>query len=143
MIQALAYDMVLLLTSIYVWFCGGRTGRWGVAIFLAATILTIVAAVVGARFDKVAPLLLGTDFTMLLGLIALALNSDRRWPIWLAAMQMNTVAAHVVAMMAPVLVSKVYYAMATAWGLPMLLAMAGGTALDRRHERKWRQPAGV
>jgi hypothetical protein len=139
MLLSLAYDIVLVLTSIYVWRYGGRTGRIGVALFLSATALTIGAAVVGAQFFSVERLLLAADMVLFIGLVTLAMNSDRRWPIWLSAMQANTIAAHIVAMIAPVVVSKVYFAMATGWGLPMLLAMAGGTALDRRYERKERQ----
>jgi hypothetical protein len=76
------------------------------------------------------------DFALFVGLLILAMHSNRRWPVWVSAMQLNCVAAHVVVLLAPVVVSRVYYAMETAWGLPMLIAMAWGTALDRRFERQ-------
>lgn len=131
-----AYNLVMLLTCIYVWRDGGRTGRWGVACYLGATALTIVASIISMKFDTVDPLLFVADFSFLCGMIALALLSNRRWPIWASALQLNCVAAHVAAALAPVLVSRVYYAMETASAIPILIAMAGGTALDRRFERR-------
>jgi hypothetical protein len=143
MILSIAFDIVLLLVCAYLWRTGGRTGRWGVGLVIMASLLTVVAAVVGARFNKPAPLLAAADGMVFLGFLGLALTSRRRWPIWAAAMQLNGVASHVVAMTAPVLVSRVYYAMETAWGLPILLAMVAGTAIDLRYERRSNKAAHV
>lgn len=142
MFLSIAFNVVLLLTCAYIWRSGGRTGRWGALIVLAATVLTVIAAVVGAKFDKIEPLLFLADVIVLCGMIALAMLSRRRWPIWASAMQLNCVAGHIAAAIAPVTVAKVYYVMETAWALPILLAMACGTALDRRSDRRLTLSAG-
>ena len=40
--------------------------------------------------------------------------------------------SHLVAWLAPTVVSAVYYRMITVWGVPILLVMTIGTALDQR-----------
>lgn len=137
MMLSIAYDIVLLLTCFYLWRDGGQTGRWGVILFLGATVMTVLAALIGTKFNKVAPMLFLADFALFIGFVILALRSNRRWPIWVSAMQLNCVSAHIVVLLAPVVVSRVYYAMETVWGLPMLIAMAAGTALDRRYDRQF------
>lgn len=142
MLLSIAFNVALLFICAYLWRSGGRTGRWGVLIVLAATVLTVIAGFVGAKFDKIEPLLFAADALVLCGMVALAIFSRRRWPIWASAMQLNCVAGHIVAAIAPVTVAKVYYAMETAWALPVLLAMVGGTALDRRFNRRMALAAG-
>lgn len=136
MMLPIAYDTVLVLTCVYLWRSGGRTGRWGVVLYLFITAITIAGTILGERFQKLAPIILTADLILLFGLLALAFSSSRRWPIWASAMQINCVSAHIVVMLAPVVVARVYYAMETMWGLPMLLVMAGGTALDQRSSRR-------
>lgn len=134
----IAFDIILVICCAYTFRFGGRAGRWCVWLIVFTTLLTIIAATVGSPRDHVVPMMVVADVTFLIGLVLLALRSNRRWPIWMAAFQLNCVLAHVVGMLAPKMVSPVYYAMATIWGIPTLLVMVIGTMLDVRHERNAR-----
>lgn len=131
----IAYLSVLLLCCAYTVRFGGRTGRYCVVLVVFTTVLTMAAARIDASFTRFMPALMLADLSLLAGLLTIAFTSDRFWPLWMAAFQLNCVTAHLVAVVSPRIVGPVYYAMETFWGIPILLAMAIGSALDQRHDR--------
>lgn len=134
----IAFDVILVICCAYTFKFGGRTGRWCVALITLTIMLTIIAAAIDSPRDRVTPMMVVADATFLLGLVLLSFKSNRRWPIWMAAFQLNCVLAHAVGILSPKLIGSVYYAMATIWGIPTLLVMVIGTTLDIRHERNAR-----
>lgn len=131
----LFYLASLLATCLYLSIYGGRTGRWMAADQLLSAVLAAVLSYNAPSFVWLQPRMVTLDVVSLMVKIAIVLFSDRRWPIWVAALQLNTVLAQVAIMLSPDFRNAFYYAMATIWAMPTLLIMVLGLYLDRRHER--------
>lgn len=136
MITTIAYCGVLGATFAYLAIYGGRTGLWGASLLVFTYLLSLVVAIGFDSTHARVLLMTGVDVFSLCWKAALACWSTRRWPIWVAAFQLNVVAAHVSIWFVPAWRGELYYAMITVWAIPTLLAMIIGTFLDRREESK-------
>jgi hypothetical protein len=131
----LFYLTALLVTCVYLALCGGRTGRWLAAIQLIMAVATAIASYTAADFVELQPRLLATDVLSLCLKLAVAFQSTRRWPMWVAAFQLNSVLAQAAVLLSPAFRDEFFYAMTTVWSVPTLFVMALGLALDRRRLR--------
>ncbi|PJG47467.1 MULTISPECIES: hypothetical protein [Sphingobium] len=130
-----AFNAALICITIYVWLQGGWVGKAGAVLVIAATVATYVGMGLPHPFGGLNLAVFGGDLLLFAGFLYLALASRRWWPIWAAALQFNGVCSHLVAWVAPKLVADVYYNMTTAWGVPILVVMAVGVAMDQRAAR--------
>ena len=128
------YMAVLVLTTGYAGLFGGRAGITGAAILWAGSLLTVaVSDTTWASTDYGVMLV---DASCLGALVVLAFTSDRCWPIWATGFQIVAVLAHITTLVAPGFWPRAYYWLVGAWALPILLAMAFGTYLDRIEEMR-------
>lgn len=127
-----AFNAALICIVIYIWLQGGWVGRVGAVLVLSASAITYIGMGGQRPFGSLNIVIFAGDVLLLVGFIYLAIVSSRWWPIWASALQLNGVCSHLVAWLAPTVVSQVYYRMTTAWGVPILIVMATGTALDQR-----------
>lgn len=109
---------------------------WGGALLIVTSLLSLIVVLAFRATPLVVPMLTIVDFLSLGWKTALALFSTRRWPIWVAAFQLNVVGAHISVWFVPKWDGALYYAMFTVWGIPTLLVMIVGTALDHRHRAR-------
>lgn len=131
----LFYLTALLVTCVYLALCGGRTGRRLAAIQIVMALATAIASYTAADFVELQPRLLALDLLSLCLKLAVALWSTRRWPMWVAAFQLNSVLAQAAVYLSPAFRDAFFYAMTTIWSMPTLFVMALGLALDRRRMR--------
>jgi peptidoglycan/LPS O-acetylase OafA/YrhL len=138
MLTTFAFYGVLSATFAYLALYGGRTGLWGGSLLITTSLLSL--AVTLAFDDTQIRVLLMTvvDILSLGWRLALAMWSNRRWPIWVAGFQVNVVAAHISIWFVPNWKGELYYAMITVWAIPTLLAMIIGTLVDNRQQQKSR-----
>ncbi len=134
-IKQAAFIFALLLCVVYGSVAGGRTGRAGSAIFVGATALTAAGAMLDPTWASTSYAVFAVDTACLISLAALALQSNRFWPIWAVGFQTVAVATHVATLLIPEIVPKAYYAMLSFWSIPILWVMVAGTRKDRRYER--------
>ena len=87
--------------------------------------------------------MLAVDTLSLALKLAIAFNSNRRWPIWVAGFQVNTVLAEAAIFFSPAYKIDFFHAMATIWAMPTLFAMAIGIFLDNAHDRMARRALSV
>jgi len=133
MTTTIAFYGALIAAFAYLATYGGKTGLWGVSLYSAGSLLSLWVAIgVENPFERLW-LMAAVDFLSLGWKLALAIWSTRNWPIWVAAFQVNVVAAHLSIWMVPSWRGELYYAMTTVWAIPTLLAMVIGTILDNRH----------
>lgn len=139
MATTIAYCGVLSAVFVYLALYGGRTGLWGGALLIGtyALALAIALAYRDNPLDRIW-LMTSVDVFSLGWKFALAIWSTRRWPIWVAAFQLNVVASHLSIWLVPSWRGELYYAMITVWAIPTLLAMVIGTSLDHRHAARAR-----
>lgn len=132
----IVFTIMLLACVAYASILGGRTGRAGSAIFIAATLLSNIAARFNPYWASTSFGVLWVDTGCLLGLLVLTLRSDRYWPIWALGFQSVAVATHLATIVAPDIVPRAYQAMAAFWSIPILVAMVTGTTLDWQHSQQ-------
>jgi len=135
-IKEVAFIFALLLCVIYGSVVGGRTGRAGSAIFVGATVLTAAGAMLDPTWASTSYAVFAVDAACLFLLLALAMHSNRFWPIWAVGFQTVAVATHVATLLIPEIVPKAYYAMLSFWSIPILWVMAVGTHKDRSYEKE-------
>lgn len=129
------FIFALLLCVVYASFVGGRTGRAGSVIFIAATAFSALAAMMNPTWASTSYALFAVDSGCLLALAALALHSNRFWPIWAVGFQTVAVATHLATIWIPDIVPKAYQAMLSFWSIPILWVMVAGTRKDRRYQK--------
>ncbi len=75
------------------------------------------------------------DVCLLVGLVVLALRSDRFWPMWAAAFQLVGTTVHIASMAETGDFAWAYAVGLIFWSYPVMLAQALGTWLDGRYRR--------
>ena len=76
------------------------------------------------------------DVTLLAVMVPVALYANRYWPLWVAAVQLDTIAIHGVRAFDPSLRASVYYAIAGKAAYPILILLALGTLRHRDREAR-------
>lgn len=130
------YLLALLATCFYLAVYGGKTGRWLAAVQLAMAVTSAWVSWHTFHHAQLPARMIVVDIVSLALKLAVAFHSTRRWPIWVAAFQLNTVLPQAAILVSPAFRTGFYYGLATAWALPTLFVMAAGLALDRRAERR-------
>lgn len=133
------FNAVLLCCALYASIMGGKTGISGSIIFISATLLTIVANRIDPQWGNTAYGIFAVDVVCVIALAAVALNSDRFWPIWALGFQIGAVATHIATVWMPDFAPRAYQALATFWSIPILWVMVTGTRQDRRYEIRMRK----
>lgn len=130
----LIFVALLLGTLLYAAFRGGAPERVGASIIIAATTATILVPKVGkVTFASLEPGVFAVDTLTAFAFILLALRANRYWPIWIAALQIDTVLTHVAMLTAPRVMPWAYAVMEIAWSYPIVMLVAVGTA---RHQQR-------
>lgn len=129
------FIFALLMCVGYASLYGGRTGRAGSIIFLLATALTALGTQWNPTWGSTSYAVFAVDSGCLLLLAALAIHSNRFWPIWAVGFQLVAVATHVATLWIPDIVPKAYQAILSFWSIPILWVMVAGTRKDRKYER--------
>jgi len=128
------YTMGLAATAIYAVLFGGRAGRATIgiiAILFAATWAWWHLAPTRPDYRAGAFVI---DCLSLFLKIGVAISSRRKWPIILAAFQLNSVGAQIAILIAPTFRTQFHYAMITVWAVPTLIVIALGIYLDRKYD---------
>jgi hypothetical protein len=130
------YWSMLLLICGFAFFGGRQYERIAAAVCLGASILTlIVHAVVSVDYAHVEQGDMLIDFVVLASFIAIALQSDRFWPLWIAGFQLTSSTAHLLKAIDPELIPQAYAAAERFWSYPILLILAVGAWRSYRRTR--------
>ncbi|MCY7280679.1 MAG: hypothetical protein LH610_07260 [Sphingomonas bacterium] len=85
------------------------------------------------RYSRVESGVFIVDLAVLIGFTAIALRSDRFWPLWVAGLQLTTILAHLLRAMDLNLIPQIYAVAARFWVYPIFLIIVIGTW--RSHQR--------
>lgn len=133
------FALLLFACTFYALARGGRPERIGAVTMFVGCFLTLaVNSPLSERYASVEVAILVVDAVMLGIFAALALSSDRYWPLWVSALQLLVVLAHVAKLADPEMLRNGYGFVMAVWSYPQLLAIALGT---RAHHRERTRPA--
>lgn len=128
------YWTLLALTCGYALIRGGRDERIVAIVCLVASVLTaFVLSPWGHRYSQIEAGEMLVDLTVLAVFVAVALRSDRFWPLWIAGLQLTSSLAHLLKGINIDLLPQAYAAATKFWSYPILLIIAAGTW--RRQQR--------
>ena len=128
MLSPTSYFVVLGLVCIYAFARGEAESRIAAAICGAASIASvIVMSPMAGRYSRIESGVFIVDLAVLIGFTAIALRSDRFWPLWLAGLQLTTILAHMFKAIDFQLVPQIYAAAARFWVYPIFLIIVIGT----------------
>ena len=135
------YWTLLTLTCGYALYRGGRHERLVAAICIVATIATVaVNSPLNQMYAGVERGALMVDLAVLAAFIAIALVSDRFWPLWVAGLQLTTSIAHLLKALDPHMVPLAYGAAVRFWGYPILIILFVGAWRSHRRRDLQGQP---
>jgi hypothetical protein len=142
MLLRLIFWTLLLLTCGYALWRGRSDERIAAIVCLLATVATRLAiSPLSVRYTDLEIGLLLIDAAVLAAFIAIALRSQRFWPLWVAGLQLTNSMAHLMKVVEFDLVPKAYAAAAMFWSYPILLIILVGTW--RTHQYSLREQQGI
>jgi hypothetical protein len=122
------YMVLLAGTCALAFWNGDLPERIGGTIFLAASFLS-PALQAAEPFASPELGIMAVDIAALAMLVALALASDRFWPLWATSFHLIATVSHVAAT-AKVAVPAAYAINHVFWAYPMLLSLLAGTIVE-------------
>ncbi len=127
------YAALQLGACFYAIWRGGAPERWTAWMMAGAAALTAALPFQATNtfFVVDRPQLL-IDATLLCGFVVLALRADRFWPLWIAALQLIAIVAHLVRAIDPTILPAVYNQSIGKLAYPMILLLVAGTYRHRR-----------
>ena len=141
MIRIVFFFILLSIAIGYALWRGNRDSRIVAFICLAGVALSYYeAAPISLRFASLETGIAIVDLAALAGFIAIALLSDRFWPMWVAGLQLTTVLGHLLKMIDGGLLPKAYGAALVFWSYPILVIIIVGTW--RSYRRHLAEPCG-
>lgn len=134
MFGPIVFGPLLLAVCLYALWRGGADERIVAGTCLAGTAATMLAiSPLQQRYAGVEEGLLLVDLAVLAGFIAVALRSNRFWPLWVAGLQLTTSIGHILKGVDQDLLPRAYGAALQFWSYPILIILAVGTY--RTHRR--------
>lgn len=122
------FRLFLIIVVIYAFARGGRDERLvAVLCLLGAVLTTAVLSPLHNRFDNIETGVVLIDLVLFVGFVAVALGSERFWPLWVAGLQLTTMVGHILKGADASLFPKAYAAAISLWSYPILLILAFGT----------------
>lgn len=135
--RVLLYVTLLLGCFAYAAARGGWPERLGVLILMAGSALTAVALPpLQQRYSSLETEILIVDAGVLFAFLALALATDRYWPLWTTALQLLVVLAHLAKWADPHMFRVGYGFIMAVWSYLQLLVMALGIRAYHRARLK-------
>jgi hypothetical protein len=125
--------IVLLASCGYALWRGRKYERIAALVFISATVLSILGHTPHGRYVAVEASDLIVDSAVLVAVVAIALVSDRFWPLWAAGLQLVDSMSHVLKAIDVDLLPKVYGAAERFWSYPILIILFVGAW--RQHRR--------
>jgi hypothetical protein len=136
MLPAIFYWLILLAITAYAMWRGRSDERIVASACLAASLITYaVLSPQVMRYSQVETGVLLVDLGVLAVFTAVALQSNRFWPLWVAGLQLTTSVAHALKWIDADLLPHAYGAAARFWSYPILLIVAIGTWRTHRRNR--------
>lgn len=131
MLYTLVAASAILGSTVMAWKWGGLDEKLAAAGFIIATLASNFAN--QSHYYHTETGVLFIDIALLVGLLMIALRSDRFWPMWAAAFQLVAVTVHVASVTESGNFAWAYAVGLIFWSYPVLIAMMVGTWMEARY----------
>lgn len=131
------YDVLLALCCGYALWRGRGDERVAAAVCIGASLLSLAILRPLEDFRGLEAGLLLIDAMVLASFVAIALTSQRFWPLWISGLQLTSMLAHLGRVTRIDLVPVAYAAAERFWSYPILIVIAIGAW--RQHQRSLHQ----
>ena len=130
------FRIFLALVVLYALTRGSRDERQVAIICLVgAVVTTLVLSPLRERFATVEVSVLVVDLLVFVGFLAVAVRSERFWPLWVAGLQLTTIMGHLLKGVESDLLPRAYAASLNFWAYPIVLILGIGTWRSERRAR--------
>ena len=130
------YWIMTLCCCLYTIAEGGSTGRVGASLMLFKTVGGFCTSLLDQSWSHILYPVLALDLICLIAFLALALRSDRYWPLWASGCAFAIVAVHFASMLNTAVDPRIYHGLRSLWAIPMQLFMVRCIVLDVRHQSR-------
>ena len=141
MLRVILFWLLLLVSCGYALWRGRKYERIAALVFVTATILSFLGHSPHGRYVAIEASDLIVDTSVLVAVVAIALASDRFWPLWVAGLQLVDSLSHVMKAIDSDLVPKVYGAAERFWSYPILIILLVGAWRQHRRVRAEQETA--
>jgi hypothetical protein len=141
MLRVILFWLLLLVSCGYALWRGRKYERIAALVFVTATILSFLGHSPHGRYVAIEASDLIVDTSVLVAVVAIALASDRFWPLWVAGLQLVDSLSHVMKAIDSDLVPKVYGAAERFWSYPILIILLVGAWRQHRRARAEQETA--
>jgi uncharacterized membrane protein YjjP (DUF1212 family) len=132
LVQPLLFTIALAALVVAALRHGGWQERLAAFVIVAASFLSPFVQERGFANPEIGVLFV--DFFLFAVFAAIALRSDRFWPIWAAGFQLGGLAVHLAAARMPGILPEIYLATLIIWSYPVVIVVLLGTWHEgRRH----------
>jgi hypothetical protein len=135
MLRVIFFWLLLLMSCGYALWRGRKYERIAALVFISATVLSILGHSPHDRYVAIETSDLIIDTSVLAAVIAIALASDRFWPLWVAGLQLVDSLSHLMKAIDATLLPAVYGAAERFWSYPILLILFIGAWRQNRRSR--------
>ena len=133
------FRLLLALVVLYALVRGSRDERHVALICVVGAVVTTLAlSPLAERFRGVERPVMLVDLAVFVGFLAVALRSERFWPLWVAGLQLTTIMGHALKGIDSSLLPRAYAAALNFWAYPIVIILAVGTW--RSHRRRTQAP---
>jgi hypothetical protein len=133
-LRVILFWVLLLVSCGYALWRGRKYERIAALVFISATVLSILGhSPLHGRYVALEASDLIVDTAVLVAVVAIALASDRFWPLWVAGLQFVDSMSHLMKAIDADLLPTVYGAAERFWSYPILVVLLVGAW--RQHQR--------
>lgn len=127
-------SLVLVASCVAAFRWGGFDERFGAGAIMLATLASNIVplSVSYVHYSQTDLGFFGIDAALFIGLLILALRSDRFWPLWAAAFQLVAMLVHVGSLFQHGNFAWAYYVALIFWSFPVTISLGAGSWLEGR-----------
>lgn len=128
MLHLSIYYLLLTAVTAYAFLRGTSEERFAASVCVVATFATgLVLSPIASRYSGLEFGVLVVDLLALAAFTAIAVRTDRFWPLWVAGLQLTTLVAHLLKAIQVDLMPHAYAAAGRFWVYPIFLIIVVGT----------------
>lgn len=132
--------LLLLASCGYALWRGRKYERIAALVFVTATVLSILGHSPRLRYVEIEVTDVIVDTGVLIAVMAIALASDRFWPLWVAGLQLVDSMSHMMKAIHTDMLPTIYGAAERFWSYPILLILLVGAWRQDQRSRKGQGP---